>query len=68
MATPDPTYDLLSLPLAGQVLTRERLDALWEAWEDNDFEPLSDTQIAAAAGPAQTFPSTIPRLATTYGG
>lgn len=62
MPQADPHYDMIGLLPAGQLVTPERLAALADAYADNDYQPLTAEQIEDAVGPAETEPTTLPRL------
>jgi hypothetical protein len=55
-------YDVIAHLPAGQVLTRDRTDALVQAYVDNGRQPLSADQVTAAVGPALPAITSIKRL------
>lgn len=62
MSAPDPLFSIDEMLPAGQVMQRASYDALASALAANGGTPLSQTQIAAAVGPALPFPAELPIL------
>lgn len=58
---PGGGYDVLAHLPAGQVLTRERVEALTAAYVANGSQTLTADQVTAAVGPATATPTSLKR-------